>query len=41
MIRNGKVVRPITVNRGVGNSIIPLRFNNHPEIVVAELKTVI
>ena len=27
------------VSRGVGNSIIPLRFNNRPEIVVAELKS--
>lgn len=26
------------VSRGVGNSIIPLRINNPPEIVVAELK---
>ena len=27
------------VSRGVGNSIIPLRFYNRPEIVVAELKS--
>ena len=26
------------VSRGVGNSIIPLRINNRPEILVAELK---
>ena len=26
------------VSRGVGNSIIPLRFNNRPEIVLGELK---
>lgn len=26
------------VSRGVGNSIIPIRFNNCPEIIVAELK---
>ena len=25
------------VSRGIGNSIIPLRFNNRPEIVLAEL----
>ena len=28
------------VSWGVGNSIIPIRFNNRPEIVVAELKPV-
>ena len=28
------------VSRGVGNSIIPMRFNNRPEIIVAELKLV-
>ena len=28
------------VSRGVGNSIIPLRINNRPEIVVVELKPV-
>ena len=28
------------VSRGVGNSIIPIRFNNRPEIIVAELKPV-
>lgn len=27
------------VSRGVGNSIIPVRFNNRPEIVVIELKS--
>jgi predicted MPP superfamily phosphohydrolase len=26
------------VSRGIGNSIIPLRFNNRPEIVLAELR---
>ena len=25
------------VSRGIGNSIIPLRINNKPEIVIAEL----
>ena len=29
------------VSRGVGNSIIPMRFNNRPEIIIAELKPVI
>ena len=28
------------VSRGVGNSVIPIRFNNRPEIVIAELKSV-
>ena len=28
------------VSRGIGNSIIPLRVNNRPEVVVVELKTV-
>lgn len=28
------------VSRGVGNSIIPVRFNNRPEIIIAELKSV-
>ena len=27
------------VNRGVGNSIIPLRFNNRPEIIIVELRS--
>lgn len=27
------------VSRGVGNSIIPIRFNNRPEVVLIELKT--
>ena len=26
------------VSRGVGNSIIPFRFNNRPEVIVIELK---
>lgn len=28
------------VSRGIGNSIIPLRFNNRPEVIVVELNTV-
>ena len=32
-------VTTMIISRGVGNSIIPLRFNNRPEIVVAELKS--
>lgn len=27
----------LIISRGIGNSVIPLRFNNRPEIVVAEL----
>ena len=26
------------VSRGIGNGIIPIRFNNRPEIVIAVLK---
>ena len=29
----------MVVSRGIGNSIIPFRFNNRPEIVLAELNT--
>ena len=38
----GKYIRNNTtmiVSRGVGNSIIPVRFNNRPEILVIELKS--
>ncbi len=28
------------VSRGIGNSIIPLRFNNRPELILIELRTV-
>ena len=27
------------VSRGLGNSIIPMRFNNDPELVIVELKS--
>jgi predicted MPP superfamily phosphohydrolase len=27
------------VSRGVGNSMIPMRFNNRPEIIVVELRS--
>ena len=28
----------MVVSRGIGNSIIPMRFNNHPEVVLIELR---
>ena len=28
----------LVVNRGIGNSTVPLRFNNPPEVIVVELK---
>ena len=36
LFRSGSTA--MLVSRGVGNSIIPLRINNRPEILVAELK---
>ena len=36
----GKYIKNNTimiVSRGIGNSIIPIRFNNRPEIVIVEL----
>lgn len=32
-------VTNMLVSRGIGNSIIPIRFNNRPEIIVVELRT--
>ena len=29
----------MVVSRGVGNSIIPIRLNNRPEIVIVKLKS--
>ena len=26
------------VSRGIGNSILPFRFNNRPEVILIELK---
>ena len=37
----GKYIKNNTsmiVSRGIGNSIIPVRLNNRPEIVIVELK---
>ena len=31
--------RVALVSRGLGNSIIPFRFNNRPEVVLIELKS--
>lgn len=28
------------VSRGIGNSIFPFRFNNRPELVLVELRSV-
>lgn len=28
------------VSRGIGNSILPFRFNNHPEVILIELQTI-
>ena len=33
-----KGITNMIVSKGVGNSIIPIRFNNRPEIILAELK---
>ena len=36
----GKYIKNNTnmiISRGIGNSIIPVRFNNRPEIVIVEL----
>ena len=31
----------MVVSRGVGNSIIPLRVNNRPEVVLVELEYIV